>query len=178
MKATDSTDFCVSCHTMTYLWEATKRSTHYQNDRGVRVGCPDCHVPHGVGNYLQVKMAALKDVYVEMTNPALTKEDYDNRRPRLAQKVRDEYLANDSAECRNCHVFENFTRPIKSHNRAQKTGVTCIKCHYNLVHGGEVPWVDVEEKNQKQESLAYAATGPLQGEGIGGSSAHGAEGKQ
>jgi nitrate/TMAO reductase-like tetraheme cytochrome c subunit len=166
MKATDSTDFCISCHTMTHLWEATKRSAHYQNDRGVQVGCPSCHVPHPVANYLQVKMAALKDVYVEMTNPALTKEDYENRRPRLVQKVRDEYLANNSAQCRNCHVIENFTRPIKAHARAQKTGTTCIKCHYNLVHGGELPWVDieVEEENRIQESTGNATTGLPQGE--------------
>lgn len=173
MKATDSTDFCISCHTMTHLWEATKRSMHHQNDKGVQVGCPDCHVPHGVGDYLLVKMAALHDVYSELVNPAVTKEDYEDRRPRLVQKVREGYLANDSAQCRKCHVFENFTRPIKAHNRAQKTGMTCIKCHYNLVHG-EVPWAEVEENNQKEESPAYATTGPLLGERIGASSAYGA----
>lgn len=176
MKATDSTDFCISCHTMTHLWEATKRSTHYQNEKGVQVGCPDCHVPHRVGDYLLVKMAALHDVYSEIVNPALTKEDYENRRPRLVQKVREAYLANDSAECRSCHVFENFTRTIKAHNRAKNTGMTCIKCHYNLVHG-EVPWPEVEAENTKQESPAYAATGPLQGVGIGVRPAYGAEGK-
>ena len=173
MKATDNTDFCISCHTMTHLWEETKRSTHHQNDKGVQVGCPDCHVPHGVGNYLLVKIAALHDVYSEFVNPALTKEDYEDRRPRLAQKVREGYLANDSAQCRNCHVFENFTRPIKAHNRAKKTGMTCIKCHYNLVHG-EVPWAEVEEETHKQESPSYATIGPLLGGRVGDSSAYGA----
>ena len=176
MKATDSTDFCISCHTMTHLWEATKRSTHYQNERGVQVGCPDCHVPHRVGDYVMVKMAALHDVYSEIVNPARTKEDYENRRPRLAQKVREGYLANDSAQCRNCHVFENFTRTIKAHNRAKNTGTTCIKCHYNLVHG-EVPWPEMEAEDHKQESSAYARTGPPLEAGIGASLAYGAEGK-
>lgn len=149
MKATDNTDFCISCHTMTHLWEATRLSTHYQNDRGVKVGCPDCHVPHQLGDYLRVKLAALKDVYIEITNPALSREDYENRRPRLAQKVREDYLANDSASCRKCHAFESFTRTIKAHNRAGKTGMTCIKCHYNLVHG-EVAWAEMEEGNRKK----------------------------
>jgi len=176
MKATDSTDFCISCHTMTHLWEATKSSKHYQNERGVQVGCPDCHVPHPVGDYLRVKMAALHDVYSEIVNPARTKEDYEKRRPRLVQKVRDAYLANDSAECRNCHAFESFTRTIKAHNRAKNTGITCIKCHYNLVHG-EVPWPEVEVENNKQESPAYARTEPLLGKGIGAGLVYGAEGK-
>jgi len=174
MKATDSTDFCISCHTMTHLWEATKRSTHYQNERGVQVGCPDCHVPHQIAEYLGVKLIALNDVYVEMINPALTKEDYELRRPRLVQKVRKDYLANDSAQCRNCHSFESFTRTIKAHNRAKNTGTTCIKCHYNLVHG-EVPWPEMEAENDKQESPAYAKTEPLPGEGIGAGSAYGGE---
>lgn len=177
MKATDNTDFCISCHTMTHLWEATKRSTHYQNERGVRVGCPDCHVPHRVSDYVMVKMAALHDVYSEIVNPALTKEDYAQRRPRLVQKVREDYLANDSAQCRNCHAFESFTRTIKAHNRAKNTGVTCIKCHYNLVHG-EVPWPELDAENDQQESPAYAATGPLPGEGMGTGLVYGAEGKK
>jgi nitrate/TMAO reductase-like tetraheme cytochrome c subunit len=161
---------------MTHLWEATKSSTHYKNERGVQVGCPDCHVPHQIAEYLGVKLIALNDVYVEMTNPALTKEDYANRRPRLVQKVREGYLANDSAQCRNCHAFESFTRTIKAHNRAKNTGVTCIKCHYNLVHG-EVPWPELDAENDQQESPAYAATGPLPGEGIGAGSAYGGEPK-
>jgi nitrate/TMAO reductase-like tetraheme cytochrome c subunit len=123
-----------------------------------------------------VKMAALHDVYSEIVNPALTKEDYENRRPRLVQKVREAYLANDSAECRNCHAFESFTRTIKAHNRAKNTGITCIKCHYNLVHG-EVPWPEMEAENTQQESPAYARTGPLLEEGIGASLVYGAEGK-
>lgn len=165
MKATDSTEFCISCHSMTHLWEVTKASRHFKNDRGVQVGCPSCHVPHPIADYLQVKMLALHDVYSEIVNPVNTKEDYEARRPELAQKVRTDYLKNDSAECRNCHSYENFTRPIKSHDRAKKAGTTCIKCHYNLVHG-EIPWAEMEDENRKQESVAQDTTGPSQTEGL------------
>ena len=144
LKITDNDRFCLSCHTMTHLEEETKRSRHYQNKVGVKVGCPDCHVPREVGEYLRVKVAALKDVFIEMTNPALTKEDYEQRRPRLAQKVREDYLKNDSANCKTCHAIESFTVIIKAHKRAVKTGMTCIQCHYNLVHG-EVAWPEMEE---------------------------------
>jgi nitrate/TMAO reductase-like tetraheme cytochrome c subunit len=144
MKMTDNVEFCLSCHTMQHLWEETKQSSHYRNTNGVKVGCPDCHVPHEVGDYFQVKMMALKDVVVEVVNPATTAEEYEKRRPRLVKKVREDYLKTDSANCRKCHAFENFTRKIKSHTRAAKTGITCIECHYNLVHG-ETPWPEMEE---------------------------------
>ena len=108
MKATDSTEFCISCHSMTHLWEVTKTSRHFQNDRGVQVGCPSCHVPHPIADYLRVKMLALHDVYSEVVNPVRTKESYEARRPQLAQKVRTDYVANDSAQCRNCHAYKNL----------------------------------------------------------------------
>jgi trimethylamine-N-oxide reductase (cytochrome c), cytochrome c-type subunit TorC len=165
MKATDSTEFCISCHSMTHLWEVTKASRHFQNNSGVQVGCPSCHVPHPIADYLQVKMLALHDVYSEIVNPVNTKEDYEARRPQLAQKVRADFLKNDSAQCRTCHAYENFTRPIKSHDRAQKAGTTCIKCHYNLVHG-EIPWGEMDEDNQKQASAPQDTTRPSQTEGI------------
>jgi nitrate/TMAO reductase-like tetraheme cytochrome c subunit len=113
-----------------------------------------------------VKLEALHDVYSEIVNPALTKEDYENRRPRLVQKVREDYLANDSAQCRNCHAYESFTRTIKAHNRAKNTGMTCIKCHYNLVHG-EVPWPELDADKTTEESPAYAGVGALPGQALG-----------
>jgi trimethylamine-N-oxide reductase (cytochrome c), cytochrome c-type subunit TorC len=164
MKATDSTEFCISCHSMTHLWEVTKASRHFQNDSGVQVGCPSCHVPHPIADYLQVKMLALHDVYSEVVNPVNTKEDYEARRPELAQKVRADFLKNDSAQCRTCHAYENFTRPIKAHDRAQKAGTTCIKCHYNLVHG-EIPWDEMDDGKQKQASAAPDRTEPSHTEG-------------
>jgi nitrate/TMAO reductase-like tetraheme cytochrome c subunit len=109
-------------------------------------------------------MLALHDVYSEVVNPVNTKEDYEARRPELAQKVRADYLKNDSAQCRTCHAYENFTRPIKSHDRAKKAGTTCITCHYNLVHG-DIPWREMDEENQKQASAPQHTTGPSHTEG-------------
>ena len=144
MKATDNTEFCVSCHTMKHLWEETKLSSHWQNERGVKVGCPDCHLPQDVNEYIFVKIYALKDVFFELIRPAKTKEEYDKIRPRLVQKVREDFLKTDSANCKKCHAYENFTVKIKAHDRVQKEKVTCIECHYNLVHG-ELPWPEMEE---------------------------------
>jgi cytochrome c-type protein NapC len=47
-------------------------------------------------------------------------------------------LANDSQNCRNCHVMEAIqperVRGQRQHAEAIETGTTCIACHYNLVH--------------------------------------------
>ena len=146
LKATDSTEFCVSCHTMKHLYEETKLSRHYSNSHGVRVGCSDCHVPHETMAYLERKLFATKDLFFEIIRPAKTKEEYEEIRPRLVRKVREDFLKDDSANCRRCHAFENFDVEIKAHQRAIKEGITCIACHYNLAHG-EVPWPEMEEES-------------------------------
>ncbi|MCR6678642.1 NapC/NirT family cytochrome c, partial [Escherichia marmotae] len=45
IKATCNTEFCVSCHSMTPVYDEYKESSHFQNASGVRAECDDCHVP-------------------------------------------------------------------------------------------------------------------------------------
>ncbi|SRR6266704_2160886 len=46
MEATNTLEFCTSCHEMRdNVYREYKETVHYSNRSGVRVICPDCHVP-------------------------------------------------------------------------------------------------------------------------------------
>ena len=46
MEATNTLEFCVSCHEMRdTVYQEYKKTVHYQNRTGVRAICSDCHVP-------------------------------------------------------------------------------------------------------------------------------------
>src|SRR5512135_1512008 len=63
VEATNSVEFCTSCHTMSTNYEEYKQSVHYSNRSGVRAGCSDCHVPKK-NWYAEMyrKLEAAKDV--------------------------------------------------------------------------------------------------------------------
>lgn len=143
LKVTDTTSFCVSCHSMQFPLRQAARSPHFSNASGVQVGCPDCHVPREFLPYVKAKLLAAKDVFHELTRPSLTDSDYTRMRPAWAARARTKMLADDSAACRHCHSYGSFDRLIKAHERAAAEHTTCIVCHYNLVHG-ETPWPELE----------------------------------
>ena len=46
MEATNTLEFCISCHEMRdTVYEEYKQTIHYSNRTGVRAVCSDCHVP-------------------------------------------------------------------------------------------------------------------------------------
>ena len=46
MEATNTLDFCISCHEMrNTVYQEYKQTIHYSNRTGVRAICSDCHVP-------------------------------------------------------------------------------------------------------------------------------------
>jgi nitrate/TMAO reductase-like tetraheme cytochrome c subunit len=63
---------------------------------------------------------------------------WQQRRPQLAHAVRDWMRANDSVTCRSCHVEAAIEparkRGQRAHTEARESRMTCIDCHYNLVH--------------------------------------------
>ena len=145
LRATNTTAFCVSCHSMQFPLADAAEASHSKNDHGATVGCADCHVPRALAPYLRAKILAARDVYRELADPVLTRADYERVRPEWAARTRAKFLADDSAACRHCHQFESFSSPIKAHERALAQGTTCIVCHYNLVHG-ETPWPEMERE--------------------------------
>lgn len=141
---TSTEAFCgSSCHSMkayvsndpTYL-----ESAHRTAWTGVHAGCADCHIPEGLlpATWAHIKGGA-RDTFAELTNDFQVPENWESRRAELAYRVRDWMVETDSATCRSCHTHEEaidpgFRRGQREHRRARNEGVTCIVCHYNLVH--------------------------------------------
>ena len=142
MKETSTTEFCVSCHSMTYPKEEWEGSIHFSNRKGIRAECADCHIPQdNAFHYLKAKVVAIKDVWHTLVTDKLPdQEAFEKHRLAMAQYVWEDMKANDSATCKSCHSFdamvlsEQKEAAQKMHKLAQETNQTCIDCHKGLVH--------------------------------------------
>ncbi|MFB0594171.1 NapC/NirT family cytochrome c [Aeromonas hydrophila] len=140
MHKTSSTEFCVSCHSMQTPLAEYQGSVHFQNVKGIRAECADCHIPGDPTSYLWTKIRAVKDIYHEAIGTLDTPEKYEAHKLRMAQSVWDELKANDSATCRSCHSYAAMDilaqRPNAraEHPVAIKEGQTCIDCHRGVAH--------------------------------------------
>lgn len=141
MEATNTMDFCVSCHEMRdTVYQEYQKSPHYTNRSGVRATCPDCHVPKEWGPKLLRKMQATNELFHHFRGTIDTPEKFEAKRAELAEHVWATMKANDSHECRNCHSWDAMD-PHKQTARAQekmaegrKQGKTCIECHQGIAH--------------------------------------------
>jgi nitrate/TMAO reductase-like tetraheme cytochrome c subunit len=138
-----STDaFCTSCHAMqSYIadTEAYKSSAHQTTASGVRPGCADCHIPKGLvtATYTHV-VNGISDMWGEISLDYDDPDVWNAEKARLAYATRDWFRKNDSVTCRECHE-ESSIKPArqrgqKQHKEAREANMTCIDCHYNLVH--------------------------------------------
>ena len=140
LEATNSTEFCTSCHSMQWVTAEWKQSIHYSNKAGVRAQCKDCHVPHETLPKLQAKLLAAKDVWHEIMGTIDTEKKFKADRWRMANVVWERMAARDSQECRNCHTQEAMdleeqdSLAAKKHKRAFAKGETCIQCHHGVAH--------------------------------------------
>lgn len=159
---TNTDKFCTSCHlTGEYIAksETFLTSTHRMRSGGVIPGCADCHIPKGLvpATWTHV-VKGIQDLYGQIRydydDPAVWQE----RRPELAYAVRDWMLANDSVTCRSCHN-QDAIKPEKKrgqvqHAEARESGMTCIACHYNLVHDEVEPRESFLEKSSQGNKSA------------------------
>ncbi|MDG2915897.1 NapC/NirT family cytochrome c [Bisgaard Taxon 10/6] len=141
LKATNSTEFCVSCHSMAHPKAEWEGSAHFSNAQGIRADCADCHVPQENGlHYLKAKFIALKDLWYTVTDKLPDKQAYEQHRAEMAKTVWEEMKANDSETCRSCHSFGameiSAQKPAAQdfHTQAKENGQTCIDCHKGIVH--------------------------------------------
>jgi cytochrome c-type protein NapC len=142
LEATNSEEFCVSCHEMRdNVYAEYEGTIHQYNASGVRATCPDCHVPKDWGPKMVRKVQASKELYGKfVTGVVDTPEKFDEHRLVLASRVWTAMKRTDSRECRNCHKFEymDFTfqesRAGDAHEQAQDEGKTCIDCHQGIAH--------------------------------------------
>ena len=142
MEATNTLEFCVSCHEMRdTVYQEYKKTIHYSNRTGVRAICSDCHVPKAWTAKLVRKIqATFKEVPHKVLGSIDTPEKFEAKRLELAKQEWDRLKKNDSLECRNCHSFEGMSKDAQTstswrqHQAAQNKGETCIDCHKGIAH--------------------------------------------
>lgn len=141
MEATNTMDFCISCHEMRdNVYQEYKQTIHYSNRTGVRATCPDCHVPKDWTHKIIRKVQASKELYGKVMGTIDTKEKFEAKRLELARHEWARMKKSDSRECRNCHSFDGMNadmqkqRARKQHENAQRDNETCIDCHKGIAH--------------------------------------------
>ncbi len=141
LEATNSLEFCTSCHSMRTNFEEYKESVHYSNKSGVRAECSDCHVPKKDWfAKMYRKMIAAKDVWGEMVGTIDTPEKFEAHRMEMAKREWARMKESDSIGCRNCHSFsamnigEQARLAQNKHANASGEGKTCIDCHKGIAH--------------------------------------------
>jgi nitrate/TMAO reductase-like tetraheme cytochrome c subunit len=139
---TGTNEFCGgACHSMQWVNNEYRQSGHHVNRTGVAAACHDCHIPHTYPALLWYKAkAGVKDVIGEMRGVISTEEKFNKERAGMAESVWAEYKANNSANCRTCHVFtadvvkkqKDFVQPM--HQQVLSGAATCIDCHKGIAH--------------------------------------------
>lgn len=141
MEATNSLEFCISCHEMEdNVYQEYRPTIHHSNRTGVRATCSDCHVPKPWIHKMVRKIEASNEVLHKILGTIDTPEKFNKKRLKLAKNVWKSMKNTDSRECRNCHNLESMNpefqkpRARKQHLNAFKTGQTCIDCHKGIAH--------------------------------------------
>ena len=142
MEATNTEQFCISCHEMeSNVYQEILPTIRYTNRSGVRAVCSDCHVPHNWTDKIARKMQASKEVWGHIFGIIDTREKFLDHRLEMASREWRRFEANDSLECRNCHdeQFMDFTRQSSRAAAAHQRGLvegaaTCITCHKGIAH--------------------------------------------
>jgi cytochrome c-type protein NapC len=141
MDATNTEEFCISCHEMEkYVFEEYKQTIHYNNRTGVRATCPDCHVPREWQHKIVRKIQSTNEMMHKLLGSIDTPEKYEAKRLQLAERVWANMQETDSRECRNCHGFKfmDFSKQgedaADTHPDALDSDMTCIDCHKGIAH--------------------------------------------
>ena len=141
MDATNTEEFCISCHEMEkFVFEEYKQTIHYSNRTGVRATCPDCHVPKEWQHKIVRKIKSTNEMMHKLLGSIDTPEKYEAKRLALAERVWANMQETDSRECRNCHGFKfmDFSKQgedaADTHPEALDADMTCIDCHKGIAH--------------------------------------------
>jgi cytochrome c-type protein NapC len=141
MEATNTLDFCISCHEMEEnVYREYTKTVHFTNRSGVRATCSDCHVPDPWVHKVVRKVKASNEILHKVLGSIDTPEKFDAKRLQLARNVWKAMKETDSRECRNCHDFDSMNpkdqkkRSRKQHVNGMQAGNTCIDCHKGVAH--------------------------------------------
>ena len=150
---TSSAAFCGnSCHSMNWISNdpVYLNATHSKNESGVVATCKDCHLPKGLieETWAHVRSGS-RDLLASVSNDYSLEANWEARRQVLGHEVREKMIHNNSENCRHCHqpLFQQSAKPrvARQHQLAARQEVTCIQCHFNLVHSPVEP-TDAERK--------------------------------
>jgi len=141
MQATNTMEFCTGCHEMRdNVFEEYRDTIHYSNRTGGRGTCSDCNVPKDWKQKVVRKVKASRELWGKLTGSIDTREKFEAKRMEMASREWKRMQENGSAECRNCHNFDNMVprkqnpRAQKKHALAKQEGKTCIECHKGIAH--------------------------------------------
>jgi cytochrome c-type protein NapC len=141
MDATNTEQFCNSCHVMAAGPGALiQDTTHFRNKSGVRPTCSDCHVPKEFFPKMWRKIQASREVWGNITGIIDTPEKYLAHVQVMKGREVARMRANDSQECRNCHevtsmiLAEQTAKAREFHQTMLNQEKTCIDCHQGITH--------------------------------------------
>ena len=139
IEATGTDDFCQSCHNVhpqaSVSW---KRSTHYDNKRGIVVHCVECHLPpSGLPKLTHKVSTGFRDIYGTLFS--------DPESINWEEKSRPEYAVHHTFEssCIRCH--KNLY-PLGLNEKGQEAHLyyennrrklNCLNCHIGVGHYSE-----------------------------------------
>ena len=155
LEATNTMEFCISCHEMRdNVYQELKQTIHFANRSGVTAKCSDCHVPHEWFFKMRRKIQASNEVLHKMLGTVGTPEKFEAHRLEMAERVWASMKSSNSRECRNCHSVEHMNPKKQSAAAvaanmplAIKNGLTCIDCHKGIAH--HLPKFPDEEEPKK-----------------------------
>lgn len=139
---------CPECHT--YPFVEYKKSEHYTTEEEPKPGCANCHTPHRVGVFAGFMYLAVPPWQEAMESLTKDMEKWEKDvRPMMAKKAREMFQKDGSRSCKECHIGAGagFDDGLEAHIIGSREKMTCVECHFNLVHK-EVPWPEMEEKKE------------------------------
>ena len=120
------------------VYKELKKSKHWKTPNGVREFCADSHVSGRLSFAMIDHFLGTGELFVWATHDLSKPGAFEQLRPAAADRARFQMIENDSERCRDCHVMEGIKpkriRGQNQHTDAMERGITCIICHYNLVH--------------------------------------------
>jgi len=142
IEYTNNTSFCITCHNMRdTVYEEYTHSSHFKNQFGVHVGCPDCHVPqYSWTHEAMAKIKTLPEIYAYFLGGMSNVDNFQKIRPELAKAVWAGFAATNARECRHCHDYANMIPEQQApsaramHADAAKSNENCVECHKGITH--------------------------------------------
>jgi len=142
IEHTNHTEFCITCHIMRdTVYQDYQKSAHFKNKHGVRVGCPDCHVPiYSWWDEAMAKVDTIGELYAFFLQGKNTGEALEKDRPALAKHVWAKFAATNARECRHCHDYNGMVldeqKPSArvAHTDAGAKNQNCVECHRGITH--------------------------------------------